>query len=106
MDNVMVISIYNAVWRIEFCTLTDNGVCHLDRQVIQVNKDLPLEYQKRTLVHELLHACLAVHVPYHLKAVKEVTDDEVREHLIIEPLSHAIYQVLADNANLTEWLYG
>lgn len=68
------------------------GSTHLATQRIFIEPDLSKQKEEQTLIHEILHA---IWFSSGLAKNKEFTND--KEELIVDALSHGLYQVLTDN---------
>ena len=86
-------------------TIEDGGeTCHKS-QYIKIDDTLPLELQRMTLIHEILHVILDIKMEYVNKAAKEIKDDDLREHLYIGGFSTHLQPVFKDNPHLRRWLW-
>ena len=70
--------------------IDDFGACEHTKLRILINNSAPQSQQEETLIHEALHAIFDI-----TGISKDLTDLE--EEKIVQPLGHAIYQLLLDN---------
>tara|TARA_Y100001937_G_scaffold123381_1_gene186129 strand:- start:1585 stop:1887 length:303 start_codon:yes stop_codon:yes gene_type:complete len=54
------ISIAGVTFKIEYKSINDYGLCDIDKKVITIRDSLSNQDTLETLLHESLHACLAV----------------------------------------------
>lgn len=106
-EKLMILNIYSVAWQVEYSNL-DNGAVgstHYDKRVIYLDAREHIENQKITLIHEILHICIRARWPYQIEAASKVNDLDLMEHLLIDPISSCLYDVLRDNPHLKDWLY-
>lgn len=77
--------------------ITDVGQTHPDRQLILLRTNQAPDYLADTVLHEVLHACLA-HTPLELS-------EETEEHVCLV-LAPALLDVMRRNPELVAFLLG
>lgn len=92
-------------YRVVFRPLLDEMQCKgrldSDRLILKIDPDLPLDSQRVTLMHEILHACfygMGLHNLFQAGAVKE--------EQIADMLDFCLVMVLRDNPWVVEFLTG
>jgi hypothetical protein len=75
----------------------DGKVIHRDKRII-VALSQHEEWQRETLLHEILHVCYFVSAQAESKLS---TEEEA-----VRPLSLMLFQTLQSNPQLTRWLFG
>lgn len=70
--------------------IDDFGSCENIKGRILINKTAPKSFQEETLIHESIHAI------FDQTGISRGLNDEEEEKLV-QPLGHAIYQLIKDN---------
>lgn len=73
------------------------GLCHLDSLTIQVQENQPLDIERDTVLHEVLHACLAL-TGHNLVLGADA------EEALIRALSPILLHTLRRNKRLRRYL--
>lgn len=81
----------------------EGEVCYKKNR-ISLDNSISLDYQRMSLIHEIMHVLFDVRMEYTTQALAEISDEDLREHLVIGPLSNGLYEVLKQNKHLGEWL--
>ena len=91
------ITIMGLKWRIEASKLASDSsqtfgstICRT--QTITIDPEAPFQYQQKTLLHEILHACW-----WQTGLTKDENIKQENEEKIIHALSSALFQVLKEN---------
>lgn len=81
---------------------SNHGSTCMDTKRIFLDKEMPLQCQQETLLHELCHACFDDCPSFKI----DYKDPETREEDIIRFLSPRMFQVLRDNKWVRDFMFG
>ena len=81
---------------------SDHGETDTESKKIYINTEYPLEVQRETLNHEILHVCLCDFPNWD----KEHKDVEKAEEEIVRFISPNMVQIYQDNKWLREFVFG
>ena len=79
------ISIAGVLFKIQYKSINDFGLCDIDKKVITIRESLSNQETLETILHESLHACLAVSGLSYLLDSDQVEESLIRciDHLYI-----------------------
>lgn len=81
------------------------GECDADRNEITIRANLPESLQKETLLHEILHACIAIgQTPLYPDTIHTLLSEDDWNHRFIYALENTLMGVLRENKELINYL--
>lgn len=82
------IQIAGIAFRIQYRAINDYGLCDIDKKLITIRKTLTNQETLETILHESLHACLAV------SGLSYLLDNEETEEALIRCIDHLYIPVV------------
>jgi len=99
------VMIYGARYLVEYKVMESQGEAYLERGLIYINPDNDPVTQRIALIHEIAHVVLQRY-PYQIKSLEDVShENDLREDCVIDLLAVPLYDVLAANPHIREWLF-
>jgi hypothetical protein len=93
------ISIAGVLFKIQYKPIEDFGACDIDKRIITIRETLTNKETLETILHESLHACLAVSGLSYLLNNEETEEALIRcvDHLYIPIVKNQLYRYNKEN---------